>query len=120
MVLGNNKGSANNADSQPEQQKSLIVLGQPDTHYGYGAKYQQASVGQAGANSIAQPANKQAGQNSDGYGGNDRVANLATGEAKVIPYQNHQGCDAKPAEEGQEKGEPGHVKSPHVGAGETQ
>ena len=50
----------------------------------------------------------------------DGVANLRFGKQQVFPHHRHQRGDAKPAEEAQEKGEPGQVEGPHLRGGQAE
>ena len=120
VVLGDDEGRSNDADSQTEQEKGLIAVGKANGHDRNGPDDQQPRIRPPRPDAVAQPPDHQARRNGHQHGGDDGVAHLRLGEAKVVPHDGHHGGNPKPPEEGQEEGHPRHVKGAHVGWGHAK
>jgi hypothetical protein len=78
------------------------------------APSQQAGVGLARAEAVAQRADDQAHEDGDGDGGDVDVGDLRHGEAELAFDDRHQRRAGEPGEEADEEGHPGQVEGAHL------
>src|SRR6185437_7021397 len=114
VVLGDDEGSADDADGQAEEQEADVVRCQAGECNGDRADEQEVDGGFTWAVNIAKFSYDESGDDGGGYRGDDGVAHLCFGEAEVGADGGHQRCETEPAEEADEEHEPRDVEGPHL------
>ncbi len=118
VVLRHDEGRADDADGEAEREKRRIVVREADAHHRQRTQNQQAGVGFARADAVAQPADEKASEHRQRHRCDDRVAGLRLGQVQFLPDDRHQRSDAEPAEEAKKERDPGHVERAHGRTGE--
>ncbi len=114
VVLRDHEARAHRADQQAEEQERLVALRHRHAQHGDRTQREQAGVGAAGTEAVAQRADGQPHENGHGHRGDIDIGDLVGSQAELALEHRHQRSAGEPCEEAHEESHPRQVEGAHL------